>query len=98
MEIKTYRDISTSADAATFNQRLIAFAHDMDFDIVSGALTEKLPGSPLRWNSFGNTPEAWQASCYAGFGRDPVFESLERTSVPLIYDQDLYVNAGAADM
>lgn len=80
---------------------LVSAAYALDFGLVSAAITRRSPltnSALVRW--VGNTPAAFvQASESEGNARrDPVTTQLMQRSMPLTYDQDVYVKAGAADL
>lgn len=100
MRLQQFLDVSQSADIATFERRLIDFAHLLDFGLVTAAMVLDRPGHDAAFVTLGNTPaEFAQSSKDAGASRrDPVLQRLKRLSVPFAYDQSLYVSANAADL
>ena len=100
MRLKDFLDISEAPDLQTFESRLVQFAQNLDFGIVSGALV--VEHSVGRATSFhlGNTPKAF-ASTFVDTDigrRDPVLRRLKRLSAPFVYDQSMYVREQAADL
>lgn len=102
MLLQRYLDVSQSADVAALETKLVSFAHDMDFPLVSATLVIDRPGPATKpvFVTVGNTPEAFlQASRdYDSSVRDPVNKRLKRMSVPFVYDQDMYTGEGAGDL
>ena len=100
MRLQDFIDISEAPDLGAFEQRLVRFANELDFGIISGLLV--VEQSAGRFSSFqlGNTPEAFAESfASTNIGkRDPVMRRLKRLSAPFIYDQSMYVNEQAADL
>lgn len=102
MYLQRYFDISQSSDIPSLESRLVRFAEDMDFGLVTAVMVVERPG-PHATNDFvaiGNTPQGFLNSPASAqdVARDPVLRRLKRLSVPFIYDQDLYVAEGAADL
>jgi DNA-binding CsgD family transcriptional regulator len=84
----------------TLEARLVRFAHELGFGIISGALVvEQGPGRVTTFH-LGNTPEAFKSTfASTSIGqRDPVMRRLKRLSAPFVYDQSTYVNEEAADL
>jgi len=94
-------DVGLSQDFAVFERRLIAAAHAMGFPIISGVLMRGALQDPnVRITSLGNTPEPYvhAAKDLGDTRRDPVMASLMTQSVPVIYDQKTYVDAGVGEL
>lgn len=98
---RDFLDVSTAADADTLQARLIAFAAKLDFGLVSAVLIRGQLDSPNAWGrSVSNTPPAFAAASKDrdNAKRDPVMARVMEGGLPLAYDQQLYVGAGAGDM
>lgn len=94
-------DVGLSEDFASFERRLVATADAMGFPIISGVLMRGLyQDANVQITSLGNTPEPYvQAAKDLGdTRRDPVMSSLMTQSVPVVYDQKTYVDAGVGDL
>jgi DNA-binding CsgD family transcriptional regulator len=94
MILERFHEISQSPDIEAFRERLVRFAHDMDFGLVSTAVVfeSDSPGDDAKLVSLTNAPEAYE-STYASAAdsmRDPVLKRLKRLSVPFFYDQSTY--------
>ncbi|MGE4051157.1 MAG: helix-turn-helix transcriptional regulator [Piscinibacter sp.] len=100
MRLQRFLDVSQSCDVETFERRLIGFAHELDFGIATAVLVSAAPGQDPIVVSVGNTPESFREASHnaSDVKRDPVIRRLKSLSVPFIYDQDLYVDEGAADL
>lgn len=94
-------DVGMSEDFASFERRLVSTADAMGFPLISGGLMRGLlKESGVEGRSFGNMPEG-HAEAYKDLGdalRDPVVERLMSQSVPVVYDQRTYVNAGVGEL
>jgi len=100
LKLQDYTDISEAPDIGSFEMRLVKFAHDLDFGIISGALIVEHAAGRVSSFHVGNTPEAF-ASTFLSTSvgqRDPVMRRLKRLSAPFVYDQSLYVREQAADL
>jgi DNA-binding CsgD family transcriptional regulator len=102
MNLQRYEQVSQAADFASFRQGLIDFAHDMDFGLIAGVLAfeHRGPGAKTEYVTISNTPTAFLEAFNdaANAKRDPVHRHVMSNAAPLIYDQKLYVNAGAGDL
>lgn len=100
MRLQRFLDVSQSCDVETFERRLIGFAHELEFGIATAVLVSATPGQDPTVVSVGNTPESFKEASHnaSDVKRDPVIRRLKSLSVPFIYDQDLYVEEGAADL
>jgi DNA-binding CsgD family transcriptional regulator len=100
MKHRDYLDISESADRATFQSRLVAFANRLDFGIVSAALAVDRPGDKPIFVMIGNTPSGFvEASTNAADARrDPVMRRLRTATRPFSYSQSTYVEEDAGDL
>jgi DNA-binding CsgD family transcriptional regulator len=100
MRLQRLLDLSQAADGDSFQQQLIELANEMEFGLVSGVVVTEMPGGRAQTVRLGNTPSAFLDS-YAdpsSSARDPVYQRLKTLSVPVIYDQSLYVRENAADL
>jgi DNA-binding CsgD family transcriptional regulator len=100
MNLSRYLDVSQAPDYASFERRLVAFANDMDFGIVSAALVVERPGRQATCIGIGNTPMGFEdaAKRPEDVARDPVIKLMKTTNLPFLYDQDLYVKNRAGDL
>ncbi len=95
-----YLDVSLAADRRTFEDRLVTFANRLDFGLVSATVVIEHPGREALFVTTSNRPEGFLEASknVADSKRDPVLRRLKRMSVPVIYDQGLYVEDGSADL
>ena len=99
MKLQQFMDVSQSGDLATFQQRLLGFANDLDFGLVNATVVVDRPGKESVFMSVNNTPpEFTEATNVELSKRDPVLQRLKHQSTPFAYDQSFYVLKGAADM
>jgi len=100
MNLQQYFDISEAGDRATFQRRLVEFAHDMDFGLVSSVLVIERWGRPTAFHYVGNRPAAFAAqSADRDLAmRDPVLARLRAYFLPFAYDQAFYVAAGVPEL
>jgi len=94
-------DVGLSEDFESFERRLVATADALGFPIISGVLMRGLlQDADVQITSLGNTPDAYvQAAKDLGdTRRDPVMSTLMTQSVPVLYNQQTYVSAGAGEL
>jgi DNA-binding CsgD family transcriptional regulator len=100
VRLQDYQDVADAGDMPTLEGRLVKFAHELGFGIISGALVVEHAAGRVSTFHLGNTPEAF-LSTFASTSvgqRDPVMRRLKRLSAPFVYDQSMYVNEQAADL
>jgi DNA-binding CsgD family transcriptional regulator len=100
VRLQDYTDISEATDVRSLETRLVKFAHELEFGIISGALVVEHGAGRISSFLFGNTPEAFStsfASTQIG-KRDPVMRRLKKLSAPFVYDQSMYVREDAVDL
>lgn len=102
MNLQRYEQVSQAADFASFRQGLIDFANDLDFGLIAGvlAIEHRGPGTKNEYITVSNTPTAFLEAFNdaSNAKRDPVHRHVMNNAAPLVYDQDLYVKADAADL
>lgn len=97
MNQQAYLDIATSRDRETFRNRLVKFAEDMGFPIISCALVVDRQSRPSEFIGVGNIPKEYEES-YADpelSRNSPVLARLKQLSHPFCYDQAMFVDSGA---
>jgi DNA-binding CsgD family transcriptional regulator len=100
MQLQQFMDISQAPDLALFERRLIDFAHQMDFGIVTGYYIVERLGQDASISTVGNIPMGFEQASHdreAG-DRDPVVKRMKRLSIPFAYDRSMYVNDNADDL
>jgi DNA-binding CsgD family transcriptional regulator len=100
MRLSDYYEISQAPDRESFERRLVGFANEMDFGLISAVLVVDCPGRESAFISIGNTPEEYMTaySKRDDWARDPVLQSLKTLTTPIVYDQSVYVQGGAGDL
>lgn len=98
--LQDYQDVADAGDVNTLESRLVRFANNIGFGIISGALVVEHAAGKVSTFHLGNTPEAFQSTfASSNIGkRDPVMRRLKRLSAPFVYDQAMYVNEEAGDL
>jgi DNA-binding CsgD family transcriptional regulator len=100
VRLQDYQEVADAADIETLQSRLVRFANELGFGIISGALVVEHGAGRVSTFHLGNTPLAFQSTFEnTDVGkRDPVMRRLKRLSAPFVYDQSMYVNEQAADL
>lgn len=102
MNLQRYEQVSQAADVSAFKRGLIDAAHDLGFGLISGVMIVERPspGAKAQYIPIGNTPAEFLAASgdLENVKRDPVHTHVARAHTPLVYDQRLYVDAGAGDL
>jgi DNA-binding CsgD family transcriptional regulator len=100
VRLKDYQEVAEAADMQALESRLVRFANDLGFGIISGALIVEHTIGKVSTFPFGNIPEAYKATSESNERgrRDPVMRRLKRLSTPFVYDQSMYVDEDAADI
>jgi len=82
VQLKDYQEVAEAGDMPTLESRLVRFANDLGFGIISGALVVEHGPSRVSTFYFGNTPEAFQPTSHETEmrKRDPVMRRLKRLS------------------
>ncbi len=100
MRLQDFVDVGRSETAQALEANLVRFAHGMDFGLISAVLMKGDYDSPsLVSRGVTNSPAAF-IEIYKNLEEvraDPVMQQLMKSSVPFIYDQKLYADAGAGD-
>jgi DNA-binding CsgD family transcriptional regulator len=91
-----------AGDLSALESLLAQRAAAMGFPLFSGVVVTDpaRPGEMSRFQCFGPVPQGYQDT-YSSISeslRDPVLQRAKRSSVPLTYDQRLYVEHGVVDL
>jgi len=100
VRLQDYQDVADATDLQSLESRLVKFANEMNFGIISGALVIEQGVGRAQTFHLGNTPQAF-LSTFANTSigqRDPVMRRLKRLSAPFVYDQSMYVAEQATDL
>src|ERR1700761_6513859 len=100
MRLQRLLDLSQAADGDSFQRQLVDLANEMEFGLVSALVVTDVPIGSSVVVRLGNRPSGYleyykDSDSYA---RDPVMQRLKTSSVPVIYDQSMYVREAAADL
>lgn len=101
MDYQQLIDVGLSEDFASFERRLVATADAMGFPIVSGSLMRGVLKDPSRQiTAYGNVPSAYLQASYdrSDALRDPVTDHVMTQTVPIVYSQATYVDAGVGEL
>jgi DNA-binding CsgD family transcriptional regulator len=101
MDYQQLIDVGLSEDFEVFERRLVETANALGFSMITGALIRgRLQDADVQITSLGNTPDAYlQAARDLGDARrDPVMTRLMTESIPVVYDQGTYVDAGVGEL
>ena len=100
MRLQRFVDISQASSTASLKKQLVDIAHAMDFGLVLAVVITERPGVDPHVARVGNTPEAFEkaSTSFEGLARDPVNKRLKKGSLPVVYDQGLYVKEQAGDL
>src|SRR6516225_3047809 len=101
MRYQRFLDVSQSGDLQAFRKNLIEFGEELGFGLMSASLVTELPDKTRTFEMVHNAPRAFAESVTLNADdarRDPVLQRLKLVSVPFVYDQSAYVNAGAGDL
>ena len=93
-------EIGQSADLRSFESSLVRLAGALDFSLVNATLVVEQAGQDPLFVAVGNMPRDYLESFsdVTDSKRDPVLQHLKKLSVPVIYDQKMYVESNAADL
>jgi DNA-binding CsgD family transcriptional regulator len=93
-------EISEIDDLPSFRSQLASIGEEMGFGLYSAIVMEGRPGWPWRSFMVHNASPAWDAAAMdvESGRRDPFLRLLKTLSVPVTYDQALYVDAQCGDL
>lgn len=102
MQLEHFFDVSQAQDLKTFERQLLGMANEIGFGLVTCALVidnQRINGK-VEYFAVSNTPQAFAESSKDSdaVARDPVVKRMKETSIPFLYNQDLYVAESAADL
>lgn len=95
-----YSEVFETSSRDEFQDELIAFANRLGFETVSATMVIDHMLGEAEFITVDNTPVAFRET----FGNpkqgrvDPVMQHCKRRSVPIIWDQNTYVECGSGDM
>ncbi len=100
MKHQRFREVAEAEDLPTFERLIVNFGHDLGFGIATAMMVHDRPGADVDMRVVGNMPTAY----LEGVAREelaqnnPVFKRLKTMNVPIVYDQELFVQEGATDL
>lgn len=96
MNHQAFLDLASSRDTDAFQKRLVTFADDLGFPLVSAILVLDRPAQESLFLPVGNTPADYESTFSDAdvSRRCPVMRRLKVFSRPIVYDQELYVGDG----
>ena len=100
MKQQDYLEVSQASDLPALRTALIAFAHKLDFGLLTAVLIQQRGSGGVQMNTIRNTPAAYltKATDEVIAQRDPVMQRMLVSTLPFVYDQATYVEAEAADL
>jgi DNA-binding CsgD family transcriptional regulator len=95
-----YLSVLEAKDQSQFRQVVIRFAQQLGFDKVAAMVAVDRPGLAPEFASVHNTPMAFEQSAHDRemARRDPVMQHIRRNTMPIIWTQKTYLEAGAIDV
>lgn len=95
-----YSEVLQARDRGEFRDEMLRFTQRLGFETVAAVtVIDHAPGRS-EFLVVGNTPEDYVEPFADAnyFRRDPVMQHCKRQSVPIIWDQDTYVDSGAGEL
>lgn len=102
MRLSRFFDVSQSKDLAEYERNLLRCSESLGFPLMNAVMVTEGRGGHDSWTytSIGNTPKEFLDASRSreSAERNPVNQALRKLSIPITYDQDLYVKGGAGDL
>lgn len=94
----SYQAVLEAKTRDEFHGVVLRFARELGFDTMAAVTVVDNPGGEVEFIAIDNAPEAYRDVMQnPQDGRlDPVMQHCKRSSVPIIWDQNTYLSAGAA--
>ena len=91
-----YSSVLEARTSGEFEAEVVRFARGLGFETVTALVVVDSPCGDSRFMSVGYAPQAYRESYESiGGGRnDPVMQHCRVKSMPIVWDQSTYVNAG----
>jgi DNA-binding CsgD family transcriptional regulator len=95
-----YTAVMQASNRDEFRDEIVRFARGLGFETVSAITVVDHGLNNSEFFAVHNTPSDYEepASDRDSCKRDPVMQHCRRQSVPIVWDQDTYVDQGAADL
>lgn len=96
----SYQSVLEARDREEFRSEVVRFAKRLGFETVSAITVVDHSAGETDFVAVDNAPEAFRDTIEdpRAMNLDPVMQHCKRQSVPIIWDQNTYVSAGAAEM
>lgn len=94
-----YMSVLEARTAEELRNEVVRFSESIGFQRVTASVIVDLPGREFQYSTLDNTPEAYmQMSADSSRCRvDPVAQHCKTSSVPIAWDQSLYVARGLGE-
>lgn len=95
-----YQSVLEARSRDEFRGEVVRFAKQLGFETVAAVAIVDRPLDEPEFIEVDNAPEAWREAMQdpQGGRLDPVMQHCKRHSVPIVWDQQTYVNAGVPDL
>jgi DNA-binding CsgD family transcriptional regulator len=96
-----YTAVLQARNREEFRGEVVRFTRNLGFDTVSAVTIVDRGLGLSEMITVDNTPSGYADTTYvdaAGCRRDPVLRHCKRQAVPIVWDQDTYVESGAGDL
>lgn len=95
-----YMAVMQAESQERFLSEIVRFTHQLGFQTVSATLVVDHVMAESEFITVDNAPEAFRAAFQSkdNWRRDPVMQHCKRQSVPIIWGQDTYTQAGHGDL
>jgi DNA-binding CsgD family transcriptional regulator len=94
-----YLSVLEAKDQSQFRQVVIRFAQSLGFQTVSAMVAVDRPGTAPEFAAVHNTPMAFEQAFedLALAKRDPVMQHCKRNTMPIVWTQQTYLDAGLVE-
>lgn len=96
----SYQSVLEARNRDEFRGEIVRFATQLGFNTVSAITVVDHHVGETEFVDLNNAPEAWREVIQdpQGGRLDPVMQHCKRNSVPIVWDQQTYVSAGAGEL
>ena len=100
MLASAYQSVLRARNREEFRGEIVGFAKGLGFGTVSATMVIDHSATESEFDSIDNTPTAWTEyfKDRSTWRVDPVMQHCKRQSVPIVWNQDTYVNSGQGDL
>lgn len=100
MQYNRFVELGDIGDSETLFACIRAFGEEMGFDFAGVQTIQNLPGGERRCVFLNNPPSGFAEACRVpeDIRRDPVMTRLSTSSLPVVFDQAMYVDDGCGDL